>query len=106
MRCDQYMGITPEAQELLAQNVQIDVCPCCKRAMPINREVIGHYDGMFGDQYDLHRIPLKEGYAVEFLQEDPWSSGPMFFIGLTVYNGVLERTFKWSDDEIQIASTR
>jgi hypothetical protein len=106
MRCDQYIGLPPDAIAFLADNEAPDpVCPHCHRLMPVTREVIGHYDGMFETEYSLYRHTLTNGdYADEFMQADPWSSGPMFFIGLRVYRrGFADqvfRTFEWSEEEI------
>lgn len=50
-------------------------------------QIIGHYSGMFMEEYDLYRRQLTGGgYADEFLQASPWSSGPCFFIGLQVFD--------------------
>jgi hypothetical protein len=53
---------------------------------------------MFDQEYHLYRHALKDGRtADEFLQVAPWSSGPMFFIGLKVSDGV---EFIWTEEEI------
>ena len=54
---------------------------------------------MFDQEYPLHRHQLNNGfYADEILQASPWSSGPMFFIGLLVSDG---KKFLWSEYEIE-----
>ncbi len=60
---------------------------------------IGTYDGMFGNEYPLFEYKLKDGrHAVAFLQAAPWSSGPMFFIGLKINDGT---EFLWDEKEIE-----
>lgn len=106
MRCDQFMGLPPEALQFLVKHaVKPTVCECCKQQIPEKREVIEFYDGMFNDQHPLYRIPLVGGeYAEEYLQADPWSSGPVFFHGLWVYKGgKVVKTYTWTDKEIEEA---
>jgi hypothetical protein len=57
---------------------------------------------MFGQEYPLFRHSLVDGYADEFLQTSPWSSGPMFFLGLKIYgsSGLLDR-ITWTEEEIE-----
>jgi hypothetical protein len=101
MRTDQYIGLPKDALDFLAKyRVPLEICPHCHRPTP-NTKVIGRVDGCFGTIYELHEYELASGYAIEFLQASPWSSGPCFFIGLRAHNGVLERTFTWSDAEIE-----
>jgi len=90
MRCDQFMGLPPSANAYLyTQNF----CP----------SVTDFYSGMFGDKYSLHKYTMLEGYAVEFVQADPWASGPVFFLGLIVYDnyGTEIQRFEWTDKEIE-----
>jgi hypothetical protein len=95
------MGLPKEALEFLSKYEDTLVCPCCHRLFTKEHEVIGHYEGMLGDIYDLHRYNLKSGLSAdEFLQADPWSSGPCFFIGLRVSDGL---EFRWSKQDIQNA---
>ena len=84
MRTDQHIGLTVAARNFL-------------KSVGINhKKVISTYSGMFGDKYPLYRYYLGNGcYADEYLQTDPWSSGPMFFIGLRVSG------FEWAEAEIQ-----
>jgi len=101
MRCDQHMGLPKEALEFLSKYLVTPPCPYCNRPLVQECEVIGQYEGMFGDIYDLRRYNLKSGLtADEFLQADPWSSGPCFFIGLRVSDGL---EFRWPEQDIQNA---
>jgi len=106
MRCDQFMGLPAQAGKFLKANmIPEEICPCCKRSLsPLaNSYVIDHYHGMFNDCYDLYRHKLKDGgCADEFVQAMPFSSGPVFFLGLRVYDvkGEQTREFLWSQKEI------
>jgi len=99
MRCDQQMGLPPEAITFLELNERKpEVCPCCNRPYPKVLTPIGLFEGMFETKYQLHRHELTNGkYADEYLQAAPWHSGPCFFLGLKIVNGL---DFKWSESEI------
>jgi len=103
--CDQFVGVPIEAEEFLAANQLIPAsCLCCKRPYPPVTEPSGKvYEGMYMEEYPLFRHKLKEGYAEEYLQAAPWSSGPMHFLGLKVYDshGTEIRDFQWTEQEIQ-----
>jgi hypothetical protein len=106
-RQDQFAGLPYEAEIFLRKNEKLPiVCPACNCIQPFKLAVIdSYYVGMFGDEYDLHQYQLNEGYADEFVQAAPWSGGPVFFLGLHVYdkNGVLRQSFLWSEDDINNA---
>jgi len=89
MRCDQSMGLPLDANVFLTLNSdQTD-------------SIYDYYEGMFGDKYPLYQYCLNDGRtAEEFLQADPWSSGPCFFLGLRVSDGT---EFLWPDEEIDNA---
>ena len=110
MRCDQFMGLTKEAEDFLAAV-----------GNPPGKELTGKnpyawdteksesidikntYSGMFGDEYPHYCYKWDAGWAVTYLQADPWASGPVFFLGLLVmdpYNSVVKK-FEWTDEEIQ-----
>jgi len=107
MRCDQFMGITPEARDFLAKNeVAPEPCSCCHRPYLPVWESCGSYAGMFDERHELFRHKLKDGrYADEYVQAAPWSSGPVFFIGLKVYDieGNVTIDYLWLDEEIKNA---
>ena len=72
MRCDQHIGLPQRALDFLGRyEAQGPVCPTCHRSMQAVLKVIGHYEGMFMQEYDLYRHPLNDGYADEFLQAYP-----------------------------------
>jgi hypothetical protein len=65
--------------------------------MKLIQAVVQH--GMFDDDsVSLYRHQLTNGlFADEFLQSQPWSSGPCSFIGLKVSNGT---EFVWDQKSI------
>lgn len=102
MRCDQFIGLPPDAIKFLHKyETPASQCPHCHRPYATNLEPCGQYEGMFGDTYYLYRHHLKSGLvAEEFLQADPWSSGPCFFLGLRISDGT---EFLWPQEEIDNA---
>jgi len=98
MRCDQHAGLTKAATEFIVENrLASDVCPCCNHVLHSQKEKIGSYEGF--DSYPLFRYALTGGrQADEFLQAAPWSSGPIFFLGLKVSDG---QVFEWTEEEMQ-----
>ncbi len=104
MRCDQFAGLPTDAIEFLNTNIKEPIiCPTCNCTRPFKTAVAGYYIGMFGEKYDLYRYELKDtGYAEEFVQASPWSSGPVFFLGLKVFNKFCEEihTYLWPQETI------
>lgn len=101
MRCSQPQGLPKEAQEFLSQRAKRkNFCPHCQRDDGYESIEIGHV-GMFED-VPLNRYVLLKGYAEEFVQHCVWSSGPMEWFGLKVYNddGKLLDTICWDQAEI------
>ena len=104
IRMDQFVGLPSEAEAFLAEHeVPLKICPECKRPLPRNLQVIGCYWGMFDQEYPLHRHVLSGGrFADEFLQETPWDSGPMFFLGLQITDpeSLAGPRFEWTGEKI------
>jgi len=87
MRTTQYMGLHPQGNKWVEKYCHPDPIPTKKTI-----------DGMFGEQvHQLQKYRLLkpetiiknpkspqylETHAEEFLQADPWSSGPVLFIAL------------------------
>jgi hypothetical protein len=93
MRCDQFIGLPPAAKHYLRATGLEGVLP----------SVVDTYSGMFEEVYPLYRYELKDDrYAIEFVQADPWASGPCFFLGLRVYgpSGDVADIFCWDEEEI------
>lgn len=58
------------------------------------------FEGFEGPYY-LSRYTLPDGRVfTEFLQAEPWSSGPMFFIALKDEEGNVVPESLWTDEEI------
>jgi len=99
------MGLPPEAIAFLKENeIPEKKCECCGHCERVLEE-IGHYVGMFEDEYPFYRHQLKDGrFADEFLQSSSWSSGPCFFLGLEVRDkDIVVKKFEWKQSVIDAA---
>ena len=122
IRMDQLRGLPAEAEKFLEENVkrtEIHECFAChnKTGGVFIQEECGRYAGMFAwdnesdeGTYPLFRYSLKDGgYAEEYEQAAPWSSGPVIFLGLRIVTrnevGELERKIEWSEAEIELESS-
>jgi hypothetical protein len=96
------MGLPVAAREFLQKyEIQPEACPHCNRQFDRKLEVCGHYYGMYDQEYNLYQHQLKSGkIAEEFVQADPWSSGPCFFLGLRISDGA---EILWDQEEIDNA---
>ena len=88
MRCHQYIGLSKRAERFLKKNAQRQEKEKCEHCGSVIRgdgyktDVARYEEGM-EEMFPLYRYFLKDGGTVsEFLQEQPWSSGPMSFIAL------------------------
>lgn len=90
-RSDHYPGLPPAANEFLAANEPINStrCPCCGQHFAHDDAQIGSFRGAFDhEEHGLYRHKLKDGRtADEFVQAEPWASGPHFFLGLRISDG-------------------
>jgi hypothetical protein len=60
------------------------------------------YQGMCGDKYSLDKYTLPDGRVMfEAVQDEPWSSGPVFFLALQDENGKWIPESLWTEEEIQ-----
>jgi hypothetical protein len=102
MRCDQIIGLPVAAREFLCEHGALpEACPHCHRPFDQKLEVCGYWQGMFDEPYNLYRHQLNDGRtAEEFVQADPWSSGPCLFLGLRVSDGT---EFLWDQKDIDDA---
>lgn len=108
MRCDQHAGLSGEAQEFLKEYEVPGVsCPTCGHDPGPKLTQCGNYAGMFDEpSYPLWSHQLKSGgKADEFVQAEPWSSGPVFFLGLDVFSpgGELVQKILWPEEAIENA---
>lgn len=100
MRTDQFAGLPKIATDFLEKNMRPPrICPTCGHVTETFIEQCGTFEGMFGSEYPLRRYPLKHNkFADEFLQEAPWSSGPVHFLGLRLEDGT---EYTWTAEEIK-----
>jgi hypothetical protein len=86
MRTDQYVGLNERAKNLVA------------RYTKVLRE---EFEGAFGNKFPLYDYKNDCGHVVysEYVQAQPWSSGPMFFIALKCLMAVSNSL--WNDQEIE-----
>lgn len=95
MRETQFVGLTASAEEYIQKHaiyIKEETCKHCGNVIKPGRymcEEIGEVEGMFGEVvYKLRRFIDKETgeQFQEFVQAEPWSSGPMIFLGLEKVN--------------------
>ena len=107
MRCNQYQGLTEEAENFLSQNVKRTPVKVCKEcgAHSGGTKYEKHYKsyfGMYDEEFPLMKYTLNDETKVkEVVQASPWSSGPVIFLCLEKENG--ERMFEWPQEEIDHA---
>jgi hypothetical protein len=104
MRCTQYVGLSIESRVFLDENankIGESICPHCGSYTREKFETINNgrfVCGMFGEELSLTTFRLKNGrVAMEVIQEEPWSSGPVIFTCLEV-DGV--RVAEWSQEDM------
>jgi hypothetical protein len=118
MRCDQYVGLNKWASEKVSRQQSVRevgarILPNGK-ALPFDRtikvpvakiEVIGKITGAWTDHVaNLHRYTLPDGRIYEeYVQAEPWSSGPCYFIALKNSKGNVISQSLWTDDELGCA---
>jgi hypothetical protein len=118
MRCDQYVGLNKWASDKVSRQqtvreVGARILPN-GRAVPFDRqvvvpvakvEVIGKITGAWKDVVaNLHRYTLPDGRVYEeFIQAEPWSSGPCYFIALKNLKGNVISQSLWTTDELNNA---
>jgi len=117
-RSDQIIGLCERAKKLLEAKEELfytetitriypdgsqeTIGPRPVNGSPVKCELSGEkFYGMFDIEYDLHRYILPDGRIyVEFVQEEPWSSGPCFFLALKGPNGETVEESLWREEEI------
>ncbi len=114
MRMDQYIGLNKWAQERVSEShvvreVGAQILPSGKvvsfdrtvRVPLVTTEVIGHITGAWVDKVaDLHRYTMPNGSVFEeFVQAEPWSGGPCYYIALKNKKGAVVRQSLWTNEE-------
>ena len=111
MRCTQVIGLSKRASKFLVDNLKIEMkkcnCPDCKTQHreemieEVYDKETGVQAGMFDDGPELSRYRLKDDtWIYEYVQCDPWSSGPMIFLALRKEDGSPIQETLWTDEEI------
>lgn len=121
IRCDQHMGLTGAAEELVRGNKVLLYTEKRKRTYPdgrvewtpsqniydsdVREEDSGmSYTGMFEQKYELSRYIFPDGRVLtEAVQANPWSSGPVFFLALKDEKGEWVKESLWSEEDINNA---
>jgi len=104
MRCYQEIGLKPEAESWLRENVWMipnQICPHCQKVISerMDSKVYEKVDSFYNDGPHLQEYTLKDGSKVkEVVQIEPWSSGPMSFFCLQKEDGT--RMFEWTGDDV------
>lgn len=66
------------------------------------REVYGYFDGMCGEEYPLHKWTLADGRVFyEYVQAQPWSSGPVVFVALEDEKRDTIKESLWTAEEMK-----
>lgn len=121
MRTDQFMGLNDWARELLKgcgkthftgryetrDVVAVEGEEESKIEAPVFEPCVLQeksglsYCGMFDNEYALSRYILRDGRVYyEYVQAEPWDSGPMFFVALRDEEGQPVPESLWSEEEI------
>lgn len=120
MRMDQYFGLNERAHKWLEENgvhlrVRITREVRDVTSSEFVTQATHEFDELQSEQYDvipgafdetagnLLYYPLKNGgQAREYVQKEPWSSGPCYFIALKIEDEPLNETL-WTNKEINSA---
>ena len=68
-----------------------------------SKKRVGYIEGAWDDKVaDLYQYTLSDGKVyTEYVQADPWSSGPCYFIALKDENDVPISESLWTEEEIE-----
>lgn len=111
MRTDQYVGLSSRAIEFLKENAELDHFQLLKNGVidqdyyEPKKEVFSTLIGAFQNEFPLFTYFLENGEKVyEYVQAEPWSSGPMYYIALSYdpegTDPVIETL--WTEEEMGI----
>lgn len=117
MRCAQYIGLNKWAESYVratvpVREVGVRLLPGGRtesfdRAvmMPVAKtEVVGVIPGFYGDDIPLVRYTMPNGRVfTEYVQAEPWSSGPCYFIALKNERGKVVPQSLWKQEDIDRA---
>ena len=118
IREDQFPGLNKWAEAFVAGEQKLAYIAKLKKIYPDGREEQApdqeiyastikkeedgrYYTGMFGTEYALHQYIFPDGKVYkEYVQEEPWSSGPCFFLALKDEEGRSVAESLWTEDEV------
>lgn len=109
MRCDQFPGLSESAKKFLEtygkkRNKVVTIDGIVVEQKQILSEKIGmdKIIGMYEMEHKTTAYELQDGSWVhEFVQCEPWSSGPMYFLALKRETGEPIPETYWTEEEIQ-----
>ena len=118
MRCDQYIGLNERAEKLLqldkTQPVKITTIKEFPNGNIVSETHIEQQTITVREKYStflqafnedpeiLYKHTLENGDVYyEFLQCEPWSSGPCYFIALKDKEGKVAEESLWTDEELE-----
>jgi len=101
-RSTSYVGLTKEARNFLKENAHIETITFTndygEGTVQRPKGIKTGECGMF-DECELKTYILKDGSeAEEFVQFEPWASGPWVFVGLRVG----EKVIGWTQEEVDL----
>ena len=112
-RSTQFIGLSSSATQYIEENVNLIeefiLCPHCSGKINSyqRKDIVDEKRccyGMFDEEIDLDTWKLKDGgVAREVVQVIPWSSGPVIFTCLEIYNGNNEKIQtigEWAEEEM------
>lgn len=127
MRTDQWIGLNRQAESFLENHFgKIDVIRTLLESVPtgdgrVNTSVIssqiqtrlnavitkasdvsGAWTEVVGElkQYSKFSVPNIPWEFEEFVQAEPWSSGPMYFLALKRFDGTVVEESLWTENEM------
>lgn len=109
-RCTQIMGLHSRAEQWLQENqkIRLHKCSCPYCAKPHREHPVARFHesakdlGMFDDGPDLIKYQLKDdSWVYEYVQEAPWSSGPMIFLALRREDQTPIEETLWKEEEME-----
>ena len=120
MRTDQYMGLNDWAEEFIRGEQVVHFVETKHKKYPdgtektygpynvyvsnIQRAQYDTIDGAFGNSFPLNKYTFEDGRMFfEYVQAEPWSSGPCFFIALRNAVELPIPESLWKDEEIESA---
>ena len=107
MRCTQMCGLPRKARKFLAANREEVYCKACGQATNLNYREYGPIVGMFDEEALLEYDLKRGGVAREERQFEIWSSGPMIFLRLRIYERTKDNTLvevdsiSWTTEELR-----